>query len=427
MRPNTLVTKILDLAREDPQLLEQLERFRRAITVMFTDIKGSTEYFEHYGDIAGLAMVHECNDALRQVVEQHEGRVIKTIGDAIMAVFDDCDQSVRAAIEMQRRLRQKNAVRKKQDEMLIRIGLHHGLGIVKSDDVFGDVVNVASRVESMAQPEQIIVSDSLSEKISRSEFTLMPLGRFHLRGKSGDRDLFQVIWNGQDAVPLKAAHTTITGTKVLTAKLQRLTRDGSVSAEYAVTPEGITVDNRPMDAKSSGEPASRALQARFFLLDGQPTVEDVGNRGRILVRLLGTYTLQDGDRVAMGKHMFKFRCDSEVLSAATALGKTLLNVNDLLQEPAAHFVSVTMDGNESTAGFPLEKEETTFGRTNATYAFSDDLLMSRSHARVYHRGADFFLEDLGSRNGTFVVVRGRSPVPFGGVVVVGGQPFRLLQ
>src|ERR1700757_1765728 len=105
MRQNTLVTKILELSREDPSVLQQLERFRCAVTVMFTDIKGSTEYFESFGDIAGLAMVHECNDLLRAVIEQHGGRVVKTIGDAVMAVFDDGDQSVRAAIQIQRRLR----------------------------------------------------------------------------------------------------------------------------------------------------------------------------------------------------------------------------------------------------------------------------------------------------------------------------------
>src|SRR5882762_6731973 len=126
---------------------------------MFTDIKGSTEYFEHFGDIAGLAMVHECNGLLRSTIEHHQGRVIKTIGDAVMAAFDDCNESIRSAIAMQCRLREKNANKKKEDEMQVRIGLHYGTGIVKSDDVFGDVVNVASRVESIAQAGQIIISD----------------------------------------------------------------------------------------------------------------------------------------------------------------------------------------------------------------------------------------------------------------------------
>src|ERR1700747_2974063 len=118
MGTNIFVTKILELAHDDPRLLERLEKCRRTVTVMFTDIKGSTEYFERFGDIAGLAMVHECNDLLRTVIEQHGGRVIKTIGDAVMAAFDNCNESIRAAISMQRRLREKNASKKKGDEIL---------------------------------------------------------------------------------------------------------------------------------------------------------------------------------------------------------------------------------------------------------------------------------------------------------------------
>jgi class 3 adenylate cyclase len=424
---DTLVTKILQLSREDRGLLQQLEKFRRAITVMFTDIKGSTEYFEHFGDIAGLAMVHECNDVLRSAIEQHGGRVVKTIGDAVMATFDDCKESIRAAIAMQNRLREKNAARKKEDEMQVRIGLHYGMGIVKSDDVFGDVVNVASRVESIAQPGQIIISDSLRQQISPPQFDVVFLGRFRLKGKSEDRDLFQVQWSEAGSVPLKVAHTIVTQTGTGAVRLQRLTRDGAVSAEYPVTLKGVTVDNTETDLKSSEDSKLSAVQARLSLVEGQPTVENVGKRGRIYIRLIATYTLEEGDIIAMGTRHFKFVCKPEVAAAATVLGKTLLSVSDLLKEPAAEFVAINPGGSPQRETYPLREEEITFGRTNATYTFNDDRLMSRSHARVYQRGEDFFLEDLASRNGTFVMVRGRAPVPFGAPILVGGQVFRVVE
>src|SRR5213082_3908869 len=97
-------TQIIQSSRGNAELLAELEKFRRTITVMFTDIKGSTAYFEKYGDVAGLMMVHQCNDMLRLIVEKHGGRVIKTIGDAIMATFEDCAESVQASIEMQKGL-----------------------------------------------------------------------------------------------------------------------------------------------------------------------------------------------------------------------------------------------------------------------------------------------------------------------------------
>src|SRR5207244_5245658 len=84
--PNS-VTQIMQSSKGQSELLAELEKFRRTVVVMFTDIKGSTAYFEKYGDVAGLMMVHQCNDALQKIVEAHTGRVIKFIGDAIMATF----------------------------------------------------------------------------------------------------------------------------------------------------------------------------------------------------------------------------------------------------------------------------------------------------------------------------------------------------
>src|SRR5271157_1185796 len=172
-----------------------------------------------------------------------------------------------------------------------------------------------------------------------------------------------------------------------------------VSAEYPLTLEGVAVDNTEADLKSSEDPKLSAVQARFSLIEGQPTVENVGKRGRIYIRLIATYTLDEGDIVAMGTRQFKFVCKPEVVAAATALGKTLLSVSDLLKEPAAEFVAINPGVSPQPETYPLREEEVTFGRTNATYTFDDDRLMSRSHARVYHRGEDFFLEDLASRNG----------------------------
>src|SRR5216117_3235430 len=162
--PNS-VTQIMQSSKGQSELLAELEKFRRTITVMFTDIKGSTAYFEKYGDVAGMMMVHQCNDMLRQIVERHSGRVVKTIGDAIMATFEDVAESVHASIEMQKALIDFNAPKPEQDHVFIRIGLNYGSGIVKSNDVFGDVVNVASRVESVGAPEQIVISESVREQV----------------------------------------------------------------------------------------------------------------------------------------------------------------------------------------------------------------------------------------------------------------------
>src|SRR5579884_3084014 len=140
---NDGVTRILNLDSENIDQALELERLRRNITVLFTDIKGSTAYFERYGDSAGLLMVHHCNSILGQIVEKHGGKVIKTIGDAVMASFEDHSAAVAASIEMQEAITADSAAKPEPRRVKIRIGINHGLGFVKSNDVFGDVVNVA--------------------------------------------------------------------------------------------------------------------------------------------------------------------------------------------------------------------------------------------------------------------------------------------
>lgn len=166
-----MVTRILELSRQDPGCLKDLENFRRSVAMLFTDIQGSTAYDEKFGDLAGLAMVHQCNSLLEGVVKKQGGRVVKNIGDAIMATFDNGEACVRTAVEMQQQLKELSAGKKEDDYTRVRIGAHYGLGIVKSDDVFGDVVNVASRVQSLALPEQILISDSLFKEIVRVGLT----------------------------------------------------------------------------------------------------------------------------------------------------------------------------------------------------------------------------------------------------------------
>src|SRR5437879_1726009 len=154
MTPIDDVTKILNRPTGQLDRAAVLESLRRNITILFTDLKGSTNYFEKYGDAAGLLMVHRCNTMLAESVERHGGRVIKTIGDAVMAAFEEPAEAIASSIEMQEAITADNKDKIDSQRISIRIGINYGLGLVKSNDVFGDVVNVASRVESAAAPEQ---------------------------------------------------------------------------------------------------------------------------------------------------------------------------------------------------------------------------------------------------------------------------------
>ena len=109
------------------QTEQELERMRSPVTVLFSDIKGSTSFFEKEGDVEGLAMVERHNGLLIRCIEENRGRVVKTIGDAIMACFDDPVGAVRAAVGMQRVLEDNRAQRPNKQHIHVRIGVHNAL------------------------------------------------------------------------------------------------------------------------------------------------------------------------------------------------------------------------------------------------------------------------------------------------------------
>src|SRR5262245_28798465 len=99
---------------------QELERYRARVTILFSDIKGSTTYFERKGDLEGLAMVHRHNSLLIPVIEECGGHVVKTIGDAIMARFDDTVAAIQAAVGMQRALETDRTAKPEGEQIHVR-------------------------------------------------------------------------------------------------------------------------------------------------------------------------------------------------------------------------------------------------------------------------------------------------------------------
>src|ERR1051326_2365640 len=182
--------KLQQLWEAREQAEQGLERLRMPMTILFSDIKGSTAYAEKKGDVEYMAMINRHNAILFPVVEAEGGRVVKTIGDAILAQFDEPAAAVKAAAGMQRALAEDRKGREEIDQIHIRIGVHYGLGLVKDNDVFGDVVNSAARVQRQAETEQILITDVLLNAAQSAGFQCGKIGRPDHRGKDEPIDLY---------------------------------------------------------------------------------------------------------------------------------------------------------------------------------------------------------------------------------------------
>jgi class 3 adenylate cyclase/pSer/pThr/pTyr-binding forkhead associated (FHA) protein len=404
------VTRILDLSSTDPKLLKELEKFRRPMAVLFTDIAGSTAYFERFGDTYGLAMVHKFNFIVHEVVDEGSGRVIKNMGDGLLATFDDADKSVQAAIAIQQRLKAANAASDEEHRFSVRVGVHYGMGIVRSNnDVYGSVVNVASRLQSLALAGQIVVSGALQQQISSGRYELASLGAVFLKGKSEEQDLFEVRWSAP-----ATDETAVRQTRPF--RLHHLDSFGKVDAEYPSRSEGLSIGRSNADIRfpnSSMEPS----HARLLVEKGNPVIEDSSSKEGVFLQIVAAHQLRNDDVIRIGAVFLRF-VDQYPTPSGPLTGPPA---------PQAMLSLLDSDGSETGERYPLGEREVRFGRVLGDYVFSDDKFMSRSHLRLFRQEGHFFMEDLGSTNGTFLKVRGRAIVSPGALIYFGGETFRLVE
>lgn len=125
----------------------------RQVTILFTDLKGSTRMYRELGDAPSYAAVREHFSQLRKIISDEGGAVVKTIGDAVMAAFTTPEAAIRAALEIQRL----------DDGLITKIGLHAGPAILVNAngllDYFGRTVNLASRLQKHSVGGDVVLSE----------------------------------------------------------------------------------------------------------------------------------------------------------------------------------------------------------------------------------------------------------------------------
>jgi len=183
----------------------------RNLVILFADVVGSTRLFEELGDEAARDIIAICLGVMRRATEQHGGTVIKTMGDEIMATFDDCDGAMDAAVQMQTEITAHPGLTVDRQQVSIRIGAHVGPVVVEERDVYGAAVHTANRMTSQAKAQQIIITESIYARLapewqqaSRRLDVAVP------RGQHGEIAMYEVLWQGEDVTSMLPAIATIT-------------------------------------------------------------------------------------------------------------------------------------------------------------------------------------------------------------------------
>jgi adenylate cyclase len=197
------------------------------LTILFADVCGSTKLYETMGDTIARETVAKCVSIMDEETKRQSGRVVKTIGDEVMSVFDDPSAAADAASGMQERISAGLIVQGKN--IAIRVGFHFGPVIVETDgDVYGDAVNTAARMAGQAKAGQTLTTSATMDKLSDVwKASTRQIDRAAVKGKKDEIDMIELLWQREDVTRMSTSFKPTAG-ETKKAKLMLRYRDQSV-------------------------------------------------------------------------------------------------------------------------------------------------------------------------------------------------------
>ncbi len=173
------------------------------LAILFADVAGSTPLYERLGDREAHSRIAACLARAAAATASRGGRVVKTIGDGLMAAFPRGEAAFLAAVAMQ----EAQAVA--GDGLALRVGFHEGPALAQGGDLFGDAVNLAARLGEAAGPGQVLLTAATAAALPAAlRVGVRALGALAVKGKSRPVDAAEVVWDtGADLTIVDAAAT----------------------------------------------------------------------------------------------------------------------------------------------------------------------------------------------------------------------------
>lgn len=280
------------------------------VAILFADVAGSTRLYELFGDQAAKKLIDACLRSMREAAVDSRGRVVKIIGDEIMCVFPDAEHAYLAATEMQIRVSELASQPVPESQMqpgahsrAIRVGFHVGAVIEENGDLFGDTVNVASRMTAIAKANQIMTTGSTVARLpDLLRLSTREIAALAVKGKGEAISVFEVIWQtSEDLTMAITMQPNLASISMIIPRSLRLERGEFV---LVLDPEhsGVVLGRDPncaivvADRQASRQHArierrrdkfflvDQSTNGTFVTFDGEPEIvllrEEVMLRGR---------------------------------------------------------------------------------------------------------------------------------------------------
>ena len=173
---------------------------RRLAAIMFTDLVGFTALSQTNESLA-LSVLGEQRELLRPMFNKHGGREVKTIGDSFLVDFPSALSAVKCAYEIQKSMRELNNSLPEERKVRLRIGVHLGDIVESHGDISGDAVNVASRIESLADSGGVCLTRQVYDQVqNKFELPLRSLGAKSLKNLRAPMEVFKMVMPWEEAV-----------------------------------------------------------------------------------------------------------------------------------------------------------------------------------------------------------------------------------
>jgi class 3 adenylate cyclase len=199
LRRQTTIDRMLSWAEAEQPDLERASAPDGTVTVLFSDIEGSTELTERLGDQRWLEVLEQHNRIVRAQVGEYGGYEVKSQGDGFMVAFPSARQAVKCAIDIQGALARRAA--NGELPLRVRIGIHTGEAIHRDGDFYGKSVILAARIADRAQGGEVLVSALVEQLVEPSgDLRFKDAGETELKGLTDPQRLYRVAW-GLDRDP----------------------------------------------------------------------------------------------------------------------------------------------------------------------------------------------------------------------------------
>ena len=243
------------------------------LAVLFADVSGSTQLYANLGDGRARSIITHCIAAMKEATHRHGGTVVETIGDEVMSTFPDATAAAEAACDMQEGITGQMVVEGRP--IAIRVGFQFGPTMREEAAIFGDTVNVGSRLANQAKPGQILTTAATMEKLrepGRKCCRLIDITQ--LRGKREQVAIYEVLWRTEGVTIMHAPWATqrqAAGIMAFTAGKTRL--------ELGEGHPSLTIGRAEQNDLVVRQPVVSRLQARIEYRHGRFVLTDLSANG----------------------------------------------------------------------------------------------------------------------------------------------------